>query len=115
MDSNWLTVANLLGLTASVGVNIWLVMLTRSDSRWTKLTERIEHVDRTTQTALSMHHARLAVLETTLSSLPTQDDLTEIRKNLSHIDRSVAALDERSDSTLVAVQRIECFLLGNKG
>lgn len=114
MSGNWLTFANLLGLVGSVIINVWLFLATRSDGRWKSITRQVETTDRRLVASHSATERRVSVLETRVDAMPSQEDLMKIHAKLGHIDRSVGALDERSNSTLVAVRRIEGYLMGTK-
>lgn len=100
---SWLPWANLGALGFSVVINVWIFIRTRSDDRWDSMQRQQQRFD-----------SRLSALEVRVETLPTQDDLTEIRDRLSHIDRTTAGLDERSNLTLKSVQRIERYLMERK-
>lgn len=113
--SSLLTIANIALLLASLAMNVWLYQVSKSDSRWATVNQRIADVDLYARTQCALHDTRISVIEAQMKALPTQDDLAEIGTKLSHIDRTVAGLEERSESTQVSVRRIEQYLLGNMG
>jgi len=99
-DELWLPWANLGALALSVAINLWIYLRARGDQRWDTLQRRQQRVE-----------SRLSALEVRVESLPTQDDLIEIRDRLSHIDKTTAGLEERSSLTLSSVRRIEQYLM----
>lgn len=99
-DEIWLPWANLGALALSVAINLWIYLRARGDQRWETLQRRQQRVE-----------SRLSALEVRVESLPTQDDLIEIRDRLGHIDKTTAGLEERSSLTLSSVRRIEQYLM----
>lgn len=120
-----LSIAQVVVLLGSVAINIWLYLAARSDQRWKTMrseiadgdraiAERVGNVDRDVSSSKAQFDKRLAILETTVSSLPKQGDIRQMRDQLAHIDKSVGALDERTEHTAEAVGRIEKYLLERK-
>ncbi len=122
---DWLTLAQVLALLVSVVINVWIYFAARSDERWKTMrheftegdrlmAERLGGLDRDVGASKASFDKRLSVLETTVSGLPKHGDVRQIRDQLAHIDKSVAALDERTEHTAEAVARIEKYLLERK-
>lgn len=120
--TEWLAMAQVGALGISVMLNLWLYFAVRSDSRWKAMFEAISQGDGQLAAELARidrHHGatqsvidrRLSVLETRVEAMPTHDDLTEILGQLSRIDRTLAGVGERSETTQESVRRIERYLL----
>ncbi len=122
---DWLALAQVLALMGSVGINVWIFIAARSDSRWQAMHESMKHADSELDTRLEVidrhlmdskaqFDKRLSILETSVDGMPKHRDLLQIREQLARIDKSVGALDERSEATGAAVNRIEKYLLESR-
>lgn len=59
-------------------------------------------------------HARISVLETQMRHVPTHGDLMHIRNELRDVNGTLAAVNERSESTVDMVRSIQKYLLEHK-
>ena len=113
----WLRVLQMVVLAASVLVNLFLFVRARSDERFKEFDARLAGLasqKRAMQAELTQVDKRSAVHEAKLASMPTHADLQEIRRELTSLKASTAAIEERSETTLETVQSIQLYLLENK-
>lgn len=113
----WLRLLQILVLAASVTINVFLFVRTRSDERFKEFDARITGLanqKRAIQAELQLVDKRGAINEANLASRPTHGDLQEIRRELTSLKASTAAIEERSETTLKTVQSIQTYLLENK-
>ena len=59
-------------------------------------------------------HTRISVLETQIRHVPTHQDLINIKNELKDVNSQLAAVNERSESTVEMVQSIHKYLLEHK-
>ena len=113
----WLRVLQMVVLAASVLVNLFLFMRARSDERFKEIDARLAGLanqKRAMWSELQQVATRGAVHEARLASVPTHGDLQEIRRELTSLKASTAAIEERSETTLETVQSIQLYLLESK-
>lgn len=114
----WLALGQIVALGLSGAINLWLYFSVRSDKRWKAFADSIaqgdaglaaelQRSDRRLGDAHAAFDRRLSVLEAKVDGMPTHDDISEMRDQLSRID-------ERSESTQESVRRIEQHLLESK-
>lgn len=133
---NALLLAQVLVLVASTLLNVYLFMRTRSTALWRAINDgdraaRAEaqrlvdavgqSVDETAQQIGISRGVerdidkRLAVVESKLGGIPTHNDLVGIRTALAGLEtrlsERISTVDQRSEITLAAVNRLNQFLL----
>ncbi len=108
-------------IVMSFALNLYLFLRSRSDNRFDRINERADRIAKEVQAEIQERRAeesRLernhAVLQATVLGLPTHDDLGDIRQDLSTLARMLASVNQRSETTLNSVQRIESYLLERK-
>ena len=111
----------MLTVMLSVALNLYLFRKAKADDRFERVNDRADRIakalaeeiaERREQGAsLEKDHA---VLAATVAGLPTHDDLSEIREELTNQTRTLASVDQRSKTTLTSVERIENYLLGHR-
>lgn len=113
----WLRLVQIVVLVSSVGVNVFLFNRARDDQRFKEFDDRLSGIanqKRTMQAELQGIDKRVAVHEARLASMPTHGDLQEIRRELTSLKASTAAIEERSETTLDTVRSIQSYLLEAK-
>lgn len=113
----WLRLVQVIVLLGSVAVNVVLFNATRNDKRYQEFDTRLAGIatqKRAMQTEIQGIDKRVAVHEARIASMPTHSDLQEIRRELTSLKASTAAIEERSETTLETVRSIQSYLLENK-
>lgn len=102
----------------SFALNLYLFQRARSDHRFDRINERTDRIAKALQDEINERREQSgkmerdhAVLAATVAGLPTHDDLSDIREELSTLARTLASVNQRSETTLNSVQRIESYLL----
>ena len=127
---NVLRVVQILVLLGSVTVSIVLyrksqddekfkridVKFRESEARSAEIERAIAAETRFRTEELNTAKQRLGRIEEWRQHVPTHKDIQQINDELSEIGKQVAAVNERSDTTLEGVRRIESFLMdrGNR-
>ena len=110
----WLRLVLVLVLVGSVSVNVFLFHRSRADQRLKEFDQRLTGIatqKRAMQTDLAAIGQKVAVHEARLAAVPTHRDLDEIRRDLTSVKATTAAIDERSETTLDTVQSIQRYLM----
>ncbi len=105
-------------IVLSFALNLYLFLRARSDHRFDRINERVDRIAKGLQDEIADRREQggkierdHAVLAATVAGLPTHDDLSDIREELSTLARTLASVNQRSETTLNSVQRIESYLL----
>lgn len=105
-------------IVLSFALNLYLFLRARSDHRFDRINERVDRIAKGLQDEITDRREQggkierdHAVLAATVAGLPTHDDLSDIREELSTLARTLASVNQRSETTLNSVQRIESYLL----
>lgn len=116
-----LKIGSTAAIVLSFALNLYLFLRSRADDRFDRINERADRMAKAMQDEIQERRAEAsrlernhAVLEATVSGLPTHDDLGDIREELSTLARTLASVNQRSETTLNSVQRIENYLLERK-
>lgn len=118
----WLKLLTFAVLIVSTLTNVVIYVKTRSDKRFDALgnaiaalsTQQREDSKALRQELRNDFHAlerRISIIEEWRKHVPTDEDLTRMQGGLADFARQLAAVDERSQSTLRVVNRIEQYLL----
>lgn len=97
----------LVAVIASTATNVWMWLKTRSDDRFKAFDARLTGLAeqrRANQEQLAQHGNRISAIEARLSGLPTHNDLSEIRADIS-------AVNERTEMTHEIVRSLQNFLM----
>lgn len=122
---DWLKLVHLAASVIGIAVTVALYLRTRSTKVIDDLKRALSDGDSDLRTALEGHASevattlrdhghRLSVLETTVRHMPRHNDLIDIRRELSVLNGTVAAIEERSESTLEMVRSIQQHLMESK-
>lgn len=122
---DWLKLLHIAASIVGIAVTVLLYLRTRSTKVIDDLRRALEGSDSDLRTALDGHASevattlrdhghRLSVLETTVRHMPRHNDLTEIRRELSVLNGSISAIEERSQSTQEMVRSIQQHLMESK-
>jgi hypothetical protein len=122
-----LRIAQMVVTVASAALSVWLYV--RSADRATVTQLRKDQTDgdaalagrlgglhselRLAATRDSDFHTRLSILETKMAHVPTHSDLMGIRNEMKDLNETIAAVNERSETTQEMVHSIHRYLLEN--
>ena len=109
---------NPIAIVVSGVLNVYLFFKSKTDERFAEIDQcmaegdQAQHLETADRKAADYElDRRLVALETQLKSVPTHEDLEEIRAALATVGAELAAVNERSRGTLDTVRRIEEHLL----
>lgn len=115
---DWLRIGTFVVLIGSTATNVVVFLLARNDKRFSELQQSIEELAeegaREDAARLAAHNElskRIAVIEEWRKHVPTDEDISDIRREMAIQGHQIASIAERSVTTLQAVQRIEEYLL----
>ena len=116
-----LKIGSTAAIILSFALNLYLFLRAKSDDRFDRINERLDRIAKSLSQEVSDRRAdfsRLerehAVLEAVVKGLPTHDDLSEIREELTSQTRTLSAVNQRSETTLASVNRIEAYLMDRR-
>lgn len=114
----WFDAVNELVLVGSVLINIYLWFKSKTDKRFELIANHASDANERLLNAVSERKAdvagldkRVSLIESRLETIPTHDDLNDIRKTVTDISGTVARIEERSNFTIDSMRRIERHLL----
>lgn len=113
-----LKIGSSLAIVLSFALNLYLFFRSRADERFTQLSDRADRITKSLADEMaerrdqnSVLFREMAVLAATVSGMPTHSDLGDIRQDLSTLARTLASVNQRSETTLNSLNRIESYLL----
>ncbi len=123
--SNLLTLAHVATMLLCMAVSVFLYRRTADTKALEAVREAHDRASgelKTKMTALTQElrissardgemHTRISILETQMRHVPTHQDLILIKNELKDLNSTVAAVNERSESTVEMVQSIHKYLL----
>ncbi|MGO1072577.1 hypothetical protein [Lysobacter sp. CA199] len=106
LDS-WLRLLQMAVILGSVIINVALFVYSRRDKRFADFEAKFSK----SEGAQRDFERRLTVMETHIESLPSHDDLQEIRDSLAKVGVDVAGIKGQAQATYDSTRRIESHLL----
>lgn len=97
----------------------WIVMAilavyTWISNRHSATTQDQTELDKRLTEKQALVEQRVAILETQMEGVPTQQQLTEVIERLAHVDARLEGVLKQIDPLLLSLQRINDYLLNNK-
>jgi len=128
----WIRIAMTVATIVSAGLNVYLFYKTRNTTEQREhrrameklesdrregdavLHKRIDRISGEHQIVGARLSGRVSVLETTIKHLPTQQDVTAIREDISELSSTVSGIGERSASNNQMLHTIQDYLMGKR-
>lgn len=113
-----LKIGSTAAIVLSFALNLYLFFKSRSDDRFDRINDRNDRIAKALADEIAERREQSAdiekaqaVLDATVRGLPTHDDLGAIRESLNALARTVASVDQRSQTSLNSLNRIEGYLM----